>query len=31
MECGIIRIGNMNLEKGKYQKIEGFRKFRDVL
>jgi len=25
MECGLIRIGNMNLEKERYQTIGGFR------
>jgi len=25
MECGVVRIGNMDYEKGRYQKIRGFR------
>ena len=24
MECGVVRIGNMDYEKGRYQKIRGF-------
>jgi len=25
MECGVLRIGNMDNEKGRYQEIRGFR------
>jgi len=24
MECGVVRIGNMDYEKGKYQRLEAF-------